>query len=90
VDLPDVRCQSLEHPHRGAHTRTLVLNDGTQVSVFWWTPDLPAADQRLDEENAARPPRLSALDGDDGRPLPQRTPERLRRRTDSERGVLVP
>jgi hypothetical protein len=48
VDLVDVRCASLEHPHRGSHHRTLTLEDGTFVAVFWNTPRTPTADAELD------------------------------------------
>jgi hypothetical protein len=72
VDLPDVRCAAGEHPHRGAHHATRNLDDGTRVTVFWWTPDTPDADTSLDRE-------LPHHRVDVPEPAPPRLPSRLRR-----------
>jgi hypothetical protein len=73
VDLLDVRCASLDHPHRGAHHRTLTLDDGTFVQVFWSTPRTPLADQQMDSEQHTSRPVVE----DDTPPV--RMPPRLRR-----------
>jgi hypothetical protein len=75
VDLPDVRCASPTHPHRGAHHRTLTLPDGTFVSVIWNTRGQDGAkDQELDRELPHH-----RVDVPDDAPAPTRLPHRLRR-----------
>lgn len=72
VDLPDVRCASLDHPHRGAHHAMRTLDDGTRCTVFWWSPNTPDADDQLDRD-------LPHLRLDVPEPAPARLPPRLRR-----------
>jgi hypothetical protein len=74
IDLMDVRCARDEHPHPGSHHRTLRLEDGTFVQVFWSTPRTPDADAQMD--SAMLTSRPGVLEDDTP---PERMPPRLRR-----------
>lgn len=73
VDLIDVRCASMDHPHRGSHHATRTLDDGTRVSVFWDTPRTATADEQMDGQRHTSTPL------EEDAPTPRRMPPRLRR-----------
>lgn len=83
VDLPDVRCLSPRHPHRGSHHATRKLTDGTFVTVFWTTPDNAPAHDGPQPATASLP-----ITEADPQPVPPRLPARLRR-TDYTSGLLA-
>jgi hypothetical protein len=93
VDLPDVRCASTHHPHRGAHHRTGVLEDGTRWTVFWHTPNTPLKDNQLDQEAAEHPVRLPDLTAEQAQlATPGSLPTHLRnrRRADLRNTLVTP
>lgn len=83
IDLLDVRCNSREHPHRGAHHATGRTVDGDRWSVFWHLPD---DSDRNDHGVTAEPSQpvepVVELTAGDVQLATRRLPQALRRRGD--------